>query len=58
MMSLAIWILLQPNLSNVVVLMVILAILLWFNGIQLKHLLLFGVVGFFGDRDDRDALRV
>jgi rod shape determining protein RodA len=47
-MSLAIWILLQPNLSNVVVLMVILAILLWFNGIQLKHLLLFGVVGFLG----------
>jgi rod shape determining protein RodA len=47
-MALAIWILLQPNLSNVVVLMVILAVLLWFNGIQLKHLLLFGVVGFLG----------
>ena len=47
-MSLAIWILLQPNLSNVVVLMVILAVLLWFNGIQLKHLLLFGVIGFIG----------
>ena len=45
-MSLAIWILLQPNLSNVVVLMVLLAILLWLNGIQLKHLLLFGVIGF------------
>jgi rod shape determining protein RodA len=44
-MGLAIWILLQPNLSNVVVLMVILASLLWFNGIQLKHLALFGVVG-------------
>jgi rod shape determining protein RodA len=47
-MSLAIWILLQPNLSNVVVLMVLLAVLLWFNGIQLKHILLFGVVGFLG----------
>src|ERR1051325_7391189 len=47
-MALAIWILLQPNLSNVVVLMVILAALLWFNGIQLKHLLLFGIVGFLG----------
>ena len=47
-MTLAIWILLQPNLSNVVVLMVLLAVLLWFNGIQLKHLLLFGVVGFLG----------
>jgi rod shape determining protein RodA len=45
-MALAIWILLQPNLSNVVVLMVILAALLWFNGIQLKHLALFGVIGF------------
>lgn len=44
-MGLAIWILLQPNLSNVVVLMVILASLLWFNGIQLKHIALFGMVG-------------
>jgi rod shape determining protein RodA len=41
-MGLGIWILLQPNLSNVVVLMVILAALLWFNGIQIKHLVLFG----------------
>jgi rod shape determining protein RodA len=41
-MGLAIWILLQPNLSNVVVLMVILASLLWFNGIELKHIALFG----------------
>ena len=47
-MTLAIWILLQPNLSNVVVLIVILGVLLWFNGIQLKHLLLFAVVGFLG----------
>lgn len=45
-MGLAIWILLQPNLSNVVVLMVILASLLWFNGMELKHILLFGVIGF------------
>ena len=45
-MLLGIWILLQPNLSNVVVLMVILASLLWFNGIQLKHLLLLGSIGF------------
>lgn len=45
-MGLGIWILLQPNLSNVVVLMVILGVLLWLNGIQLKHLLLFGAVGF------------
>jgi len=45
-MGMAFWILIQPNLSNVVVLMVILASLLWFNGIELKHLLLFGVTGF------------
>jgi rod shape determining protein RodA len=43
-MGLAIWILLQPNLSNVVVLMVVLAALLWFNGIQIKHLAIFGGV--------------
>ncbi|HKI52748.1 MAG TPA: FtsW/RodA/SpoVE family cell cycle protein [Anaerolineales bacterium] len=44
-MGLAIWILLQPNLSNVVVLMVILASLLWFNGIELKHIAMFGGIG-------------
>lgn len=44
-MGLAIWILLQPNLSNVVVLMVILASLLWLNGMELKHIALFGGVG-------------
>jgi rod shape determining protein RodA len=47
-MALAIWILLQPNLSNVVVLMVLLASLLWFNGIQIKHLILFAVLGALG----------
>lgn len=45
-MWLAIWILLQPNLSNVIVLMVIFASLLWFNGLQLKHVLIFGLIGF------------
>jgi rod shape determining protein RodA len=35
-------ILLQPNLSNVVVLSVILASLLWFNGLQIKHLIVIG----------------
>ena len=45
-MGIAFWILIQPNLSNVVVLMVLLGVLLWLNGIQLKHLLLFGVIGF------------
>jgi rod shape determining protein RodA len=46
-MGLGIWILLQPNLSNVVVLMVILFSLLWFNGIQMKHLALFAAIGVF-----------
>src|SRR5512139_1096218 len=46
-MGLGIWILLQPNLSNVVVLMVILGSLLWFNGIQLKHLAIFAFIGIF-----------
>ncbi len=38
-------ILLQPNLSNVVVLSVILVALLWFNGIQVKHVIVVGAVG-------------
>jgi rod shape determining protein RodA len=38
-------ILLQPNLSNVVVLSVILSVMLWFNGIQVKHVLIVGGVG-------------
>jgi len=43
-MGVGIWILLQPNLSNVVVLMVILGSMLWFNGIQIRHLLIIGGV--------------
>jgi rod shape determining protein RodA len=43
--GIAIWILLQPNLSNVVVLMVILGFLLWFNGIQIRHLFIIGGIG-------------
>jgi rod shape determining protein RodA len=37
-------ILLQPNLSNVVVLTVILMSMLWFNGMQMKHIMLFGIL--------------
>jgi rod shape determining protein RodA len=44
-MGLAIWILLQPNLSNVVVLMMILVSLLWFNGVQIKHVAIAGTLG-------------
>ncbi|HEU0295613.1 MAG TPA: FtsW/RodA/SpoVE family cell cycle protein [Anaerolineales bacterium] len=43
--GIAIWILLQPNLSNVVVLMVILASMLWFNGVQIKHVMIAGAIG-------------
>ena len=38
-------ILLQPNLSNVVVLSVILAVMMWFNGVQVKHVIFAGSVG-------------
>lgn len=45
----AVWIigliLLQPNLSNVMVLAVILGVMLWVNGIQIKHVLIAAVVG-------------
>ena len=44
-MALALWILLQPNLSNVVVMMGIFGVLLWLNGIQIKHLFLIAGVG-------------
>ena len=40
-------ILLQPNLSNVVVLGVILATMLWFNGIDLRHVLIAAGMGVF-----------
>jgi len=43
--GLAIWILLQPNLSNIVVITVIWLVLLWLNGLQLKHLIAFGTAG-------------
>jgi rod shape determining protein RodA len=43
--GLTIWILLQPNLSNVVVITVIWFVLVWLNGLQLKHLLTFGAAG-------------
>jgi rod shape determining protein RodA len=43
--GLTIWILLQPNLSNVVVISVIWFVLLWLNGLKLKHLFVFGLAG-------------
>lgn len=50
--GLVIWILLQPNLSNVIVTMFIWVGLVWMNGIQLKQVLWMGLViiliGIFG----------
>ena len=43
--GLVIWILLQPNLSNVIVIMVIFAAMLWISGLQIKQMLIFGLLG-------------
>ena len=43
--GLAIWILLQPNLSNVIVMMVIWGAMIWISGIQVKHIFWFAVAG-------------
>jgi rod shape determining protein RodA len=43
--GLLIWILLQPNLSNVVVTMVIWAMMIWMNRIELKTILWLGLAG-------------
>ncbi|GAB4425375.1 MAG: rod shape-determining protein RodA [Anaerolineales bacterium] len=43
--GLAIWILLQPNLSNIVVITVIWFSLLWLNGLQPKYVVAFGIGG-------------
>lgn len=42
--GLVIWILLQPNLSNVIVTMVIWAGMVWMNGMNVKQLLVLGLV--------------
>jgi rod shape determining protein RodA len=43
--GLMVWILLQPNLSNVIVIMVIFGAMLWINGLQVKQLIIFGSIG-------------
>lgn len=43
--GLTIWILLQPNLSNVVVIMVIWLVIIWLNGFEVKHLIGLGTAG-------------
>jgi len=39
------WILIQPNLSNVVVIMVIFGFMLWINGLKIQHLVTVALVG-------------
>jgi rod shape determining protein RodA len=46
--GLILWILLQPNLSNVVVITVILAAMLWICGLRVKQMLIFGGLGLLG----------
>jgi len=41
--GIAFWILIQPNLSNVIVIMVIWAAMVWINGIQIRHLIMIAV---------------
>jgi rod shape determining protein RodA len=43
--GIVVMILLQPNLSNVMVLSVILAVMLWVNGIQVRHVAIAGAAG-------------
>jgi rod shape determining protein RodA len=44
-LGIVIWILLQPNLSTSIVIMVIWFALLWAGGLQIRHLVLFVVLG-------------
>jgi len=44
-MGLAIWIFLQPNLSNVIVILVLWGSLAWISGLEVKQLILLGVTG-------------
>ncbi|RLD07826.1 MAG: hypothetical protein DRI32_00010 [Chloroflexi bacterium] len=44
-MGLMIWILLQPNLSNVIVIMVIWGVMIWMNGLRIKYLISFATGG-------------
>jgi rod shape determining protein RodA len=41
--GIAFWILIQPNLSNVIVIMVIWAAMVWINGVQIKHVIMIGI---------------
>jgi rod shape determining protein RodA len=47
-MGILVWILLQPNLSTSIVILVLWLALLWAGGLQIRHLLLFGGTGLVG----------
>jgi rod shape determining protein RodA len=47
-MGIMVWILLQPNLSTSIVILVLWFALLWAGGLQIRHLLLFSGVGVIG----------
>jgi rod shape determining protein RodA len=46
--GLVIWILLQPNLSNVIVIMVILVSMLWISGLKFRQMVMFSAIGLVG----------
>lgn len=45
MMGITVWVLLQPNLSTSIVLVMLWAVLLWIAGLPLKHLAVYGASG-------------
>jgi rod shape determining protein RodA len=45
MMGITVWVLLQPNLSTSIVLIVLWAVLLWMAGLPLRHLFIYGFSG-------------
>lgn len=45
LMGLTVWVLLQPNLSTSIVLVVLWAVLLWMSGLPIKHLIAYGTSG-------------
>ncbi len=47
-MGILVWILLQPNLSTSIVILVLWFALLWAGGLQVRHVLLFGGTGLIG----------
>ncbi len=47
-MGITVWVILQPNLSTSIVLLVLWFVLLWMAGVQLKHLVIYALIGGVG----------